>query len=162
MSIVLIVYFSHSGNTRKMAEAITIGLESAGCLVQLQKVTETNINSLAKVDGIILGSSCYFGNIATPMKQFIDQSIKLFSKKQLEGKPGGAFVSTGIIGGGGELALLSLITSQLIHGMIIQGVHKGGHFGPLAIGCPDERCLNECYRYGRQFVKLVQRLKKNR
>jgi NAD(P)H dehydrogenase (quinone) len=113
---------------------------------------------VAAADGLLLGSPCYFGNISAQMKQFLDDSIKLFGKGQLEGKPAGAFVSTGGIGGMGELALVSLLAGALIHGMVVQGLRKGGHFGPLAIGEPDERCLAECDRYGRQFAALVQRL----
>lgn len=159
MSSVLIVYFSHGGNTRKMAEALSRAVEAGGCQARLQAVQDASVDDLVLADGVLLGSPCYFGNIAAPMKQFLDDSIKLFGKGRLEGKPGGAFVSTGGIGGCGELALMSLLAGQLIHGMVVQGLRKGGHLGPLAIGEPDERVLAECDSYGRQFATLVQRLK---
>lgn len=158
MASVLIVYFSHGGNTRKMAEALGRAVEAAQCQARVQSLKETSLDDLLDADGILLGSPCYFGNVAAPMKQFLDDSIKFFGKGQLEGKPGGAFVSTGGIGGAGELALISLLAGQLIHGMVVQGQRKGGHFGPLAIGEPDERVLAECDRYGRQFAALVKRL----
>jgi NAD(P)H dehydrogenase (quinone) len=158
MSTVLIVYFSHGGNTRKMAEALALAVKAGGCEVRLQKVNETSLDDLAAADGVLFGSPCYFGNMSAPMKQFFDDSIPLFGKAKLEGKAAGAFVSTGGIGGLGEVALLSLLTGALIHGMVVQGLRKGGHFGPLAIGEPDERCLAECDKYGRQFAALVQRL----
>jgi NAD(P)H dehydrogenase (quinone) len=158
MSTVLIVYFSHGGNTRKMAEALAAAVKAGGCQAELRKVDEVSLDEVAAADGLLLGSPCYFGNISAQMKQFLDDSIKLFGKGQLEGKPAGAFVSTGGIGGMGELALVSLLAGALIHGMVVQGLRKGGHFGPLAIGEPDERCLAECDRYGRQFAALVQRL----
>lgn len=158
MAQVLIVYHSHGGNTRKMAEALAQTLQAAGCAVVLKKVAEASLDDLRAADGVLLGSPCYFGNIAAPLKQFIDESVMLFGKGELEGKPGGAFVSTGGIGGCGELALNMLVSAMLIHGMVVQGLRKGGHLGPLAIGAPDERVLEECQRYGQQFANLVQRL----
>lgn len=158
MSSVLIVYFSHGGNTRKMAEALGRAVEAGGCQARVQSVQDTPLDDLLQADGLLLGSPCYFGNVAAPIKQFLDDSIKFFGKGQLEGKPCGAFVSTGGIGGCGELALISLLAGQLIHGMVTQGLRKGGHLGPLAIGEPDERVLSECDSYGRQFAALVKRL----
>ncbi|MCA1989377.1 MAG: flavodoxin family protein [Desulfarculus sp.] len=158
MAQVLIVYHSHGGNTRQMAEALAQAVREAGCAVSLKKVTEASLDDLRAADGLLLGSPCYFGNVSAPIKQFIDESSPLFGKAELEGKPGGAFVSTGGIGGCGELALNMLVTAMLIHGMVVQGLRKGGHLGPLAIGAPDQRVLDECQRYGRQFAALVQRL----
>lgn len=159
MPTVLIVYFSHGGNTRKMAEALAEAVKAGGCQAEVRKVADTSLADLVAADGLLFGSPCYFGNVAAPMKQLLDESVKLFGKGELEGKPAGAFVSAGGIGGMGELALVSLLAGALIHGMVVQGLRKGGHFGPLAIGEPDERCLAECASYGRQFAALVQRLR---
>ncbi len=158
MSKVLIVYFSHGGNTRKMAEALAASVEAAGCQVDLKKVTEASLDDLRQADGVLMGSPCYFGNVAAQIKSYMDESIQLFGKGELEGKPAGVFVSTGGVGGCGELALMSLLAGLLIHGMVAQGLRKGGHLGPLAIGEPDERVLEECQRYGAQFAALVERL----
>lgn len=158
MPQVLIVYFSHGGNTKKMAAEIARAVEANGCDVLVKKPDEVTMEEVALADGLILGSPCYFGNMAAPIKAFIDESIKLFGKGELQGKPGGAFCSTGGIGGLGELALLGMVTGLMIHGMVLQGVRKGGHFGPLAINEPDERALNECKNYGVQFADLVKRL----
>jgi NAD(P)H dehydrogenase (quinone) len=158
MPKVLIVYFSHGGNTRKMAEALAASVEAAGCQVDLKNVSEASVDDLRQADGLLMGSPCYFGNVAAEIKAFVDESIKLFGKGELEGKPAGVFVSTGGIGGCGELALMSMLTGLLIHGMVVQGLRKGGHLGPLAIGEPDERVLGECQAYGAQFAALVQRL----
>ena len=158
MPKVLIVYFSHGGNTRKMAEALAAGVEDAGCSVELKKVSEATVDDLRAADGVLLGSPCYFGGMSAEVKAFIDESIKLFGKGELVGKPAGVFASTGGIGGGGELTLLSMLHGLLIHGMVVQGSRKGGHFGPLAIGEPDERALAECAAYGAQFAGLVSRL----
>ena len=158
MPKVLIVYFSHGGNTRQMAEALASNVQQAGCEVDLKKVAETTVDDLRSADGLLLGSPCYFGNMAAPIKEFIDESIKLFGKGELVGKPAGVFASTGGIGGCGELALMSLMAGLLIHGMVVQGLRKGGHLGPLAIGEPDGRVLEECQRYGEQFAALVKKL----
>ena len=158
MPKILIAYFSHGGNTRKMAEALAKGLEDAGCQVDLKKLADTSNQDLLDADGVLLGSPCYFGAMAAPMKEFIDQSIALFGKGELEGKPAGAFVSTGGIGGGGELTILNMLHGLLIHGMVVQGQRKGGHFGPLAIGEPDQRVLGECQAYAARFAELVKKL----
>ncbi|MCF8031567.1 MAG: NAD(P)H-dependent oxidoreductase [Desulfarculaceae bacterium] len=158
MAKVLIVYFSHGGNTRKMAEALSESVKQGGCEVSLKKVAEATVDDLRGADGVLLGSPCYFGCMAAEIKSFIDESIALFGKGELVGKPAGVFASTGGIGGGGELTLMSMLQGLLIHGMVVQGSRKGGHFGPLAIGEPDERVLGELQTYGAQFASLVQRL----
>jgi NAD(P)H dehydrogenase (quinone) len=158
MPKVLIAYFSHGGNTRKMAEALSLAVNQAGCQAQIKKINDTTLDDMRGADGIILGSPCYFGNMAAPVKQFLDDSIALFGKGELVGKPAGAFASTGGIGGGGELTILAMLSGLLIHGMVVQGLRKGGHFGPLAIGEPDQRVLEECQRYGEQFAGLVKKL----
>jgi len=158
MAKVLIAYFSHGGNTRKMAEALAAAVEQAGCEASLKKIADTTLDDLRDADGLLVGSPCYFGCMAGQVKSFIDESIALFGKGELVGKPGGAFASTGGIGGGGELTILSMLQGLLIHGMVVQGSKSGGHFGPLAIGEPDERVLDECAGYGERFAALVKRL----
>lgn len=158
MAKVLIAYFSHGGNTRKMADALAESIKAGGCEVSLKKLSEATVDDLRGADGVLLGSPCYFGCMAAEMKKFIDESIALFGKGELVGKPAGVFASTGGIGGGGELTLLSMLQGLLIHGMVVQGSRKGGHFGPLAIGEPDERVLGECAAYGAQFAALCARL----
>ncbi len=158
MPNITIIYHSHGGNTRKMAEALAKAVEEAGCQVKLIKVADAQLSDLLEADGVLLGSPCYFGNMSAPIKEFLDRSVQLFGKGELEGKPAGVFVSTGAIGGCGELALMSLTAGLMIHGMVVQGLRKGGHLGPLAIGEPDERVLGECQRYGAQFANLVKRL----
>ncbi|KMY67213.1 flavodoxin [Desulfocarbo indianensis] len=158
MAKVLVVYFSHGGNTRKMAEGLKKAVEAQGVEVEIKKVAEADPGSLAAYDGLLLGSPCYFGVMAADMKRFIDESIKLFGKGELVGKPAGVFASTGGIGGGGELTMISMLAGLMIHGMVVQGSRKGGHFGPLAIGEPDERVFAELENYGAQFAGLVKKL----
>lgn len=157
MAKVLISYYSKSGNTRKMAEYIREGLQTLdGIEVLLKKVKETDLDDLKAADGIILGSPTYFGTLAAEMKDLMDRSIKYFGK--LNGKVGGAFTSSGGIGGGNETTLLSLMQGLMIHGMIVQGLQKGNHYGPVSIGAPDESVHGECVRYGQMIGELVLKL----
>ena len=157
MSRVLISYFSKSGNTEKMAEYIKEGLDSLGDVdVELKKVQDTTIKDLRSSDGIVMGSPTYFGVMATEVKELMDKSIKCYGK--LTGKVGGAFTSSGMIGGGNETTILSILQGLLIHGMIVQGVQKGNHYGPVSVGAPNEEVRDECVRYGKMIGALVKRV----
>lgn len=157
MSKVLISYFSKSGNTEKMAEYIKEGLDSLGDVdVDLKKVQDTTIKDLRSSDGIVIGSPTYFGVMATEVKELMDKSIKCYGK--LVGKVGGAFSSSGMIGGGNETTIMSILQGLLIHGMIVQGVQKGNHYGPVSVGAPNEDVQKECVRYGKMIGELVKKL----
>ena len=93
---------------------------------------------------------------AAEVKELIDESVKHFGK--LVGKVGGAFTSSGGIGGGNETTNLSLLQALLIHGMVVQGVQKGSHYGPVSVGAPDENAQDECVRYGKQVGELSVKL----
>jgi NAD(P)H dehydrogenase (quinone) len=140
-----------------MAEKIREGAEAVeGVEVSLQKLKETTIEDLFEADGIVMGSPTYFGVMAAEAKDLIDRSVKYFGK--MIGKVGGAFTSSGAIGGGNETAIASILQAWLIHGMVIQGFQKGSHYGPVAVGAPDERAEDECIRYGRQVAELTKKL----
>jgi NAD(P)H dehydrogenase (quinone) len=140
-----------------MAEKIREGAEAVeGVEVSLQKLKETTIEDLFEADGIVMGSPTYFGVMAAEAKDLIDRSVKYFGK--MIGKVGGAFTSSGAIGGGNETAIASILQAWLIHGMVIQGFQKGSHYGPVAVGAPDERAEDECIRYGRQAAELTKKL----
>lgn len=157
MARVLITYFSKSGNTKEMAQSIKEGLDSMGDVdVALKKVQNTTIDDLRSSDGIIVGSPTYFGVMAAEVKQLMDKSIQCYGK--LVGKVGGAFTSSGMIGGGNETTIMSILQGLLIHGMIIQGVQKGNHYGPVSVGAPNEEVRDECVQYGKMIGGLVKRL----
>lgn len=157
MTKILIIYYSRSGNTRKMAEKIRDGAESVeGAAVELKKVKETSLDDLLDADGIILGSPTYFGVMAAEAKDLIDRSVKYFGK--MVGKVGGAFTSSGGIGGGNETTIASILQAWLIHGMVVQGQQKGSHYGPVAVGAPDESVAQECVAYGRMVAELTKKL----
>jgi NAD(P)H dehydrogenase (quinone) len=157
MPKVLVSYFSKSGNTRKMAESIKEGLDTVGdVVVDLKKVRETKNDDLRASDGIIIGSPTYFGVMATEVKELMDKSIQCYGK--LVGKVGGAFTSSGIIGGGNETTIMSILQGLLIHGMIVQGVQNGNHYGPVSVGAPDSIAQAECVQYGKLIGELVKKL----
>ena len=157
MAKVLICYFSKSGKTRKMAESIQAGLDSLeGIQTDLKKVRDTDMDDLLAADGILLGSPTYFGTMAAEMKGFIDRSLAVYGK--LNGKVGGAFSSSMRVGGGNETTIMSLLQGLLIHGMLVQGVQKGDHYGPVAINSPDEGTCENCRNYGRLIGEVVLKL----
>ncbi len=157
MAKVLISYFSKTGNTKKMAEHIREGLDSLGDVgVDLKSAKDTTIDDLRSSDGIVMGSPTYFGVMATEIKDLMDKSIQCYGK--LVGKVGGAFSSSAMIGGGNETTIMSILQGLLIHGMIIQGVVKGDHYGPVSIGAPDEKVRDQCVEYGKMIGALVKKL----
>ncbi|UCC68899.1 MAG: NAD(P)H-dependent oxidoreductase, partial [Armatimonadota bacterium] len=105
MAKVLITYYSRSGNTEKMAQAVAAGAkEVSGMEVETRPVGEVSPDDLLAADGIIMGSPVYFGTMAAELKSLIDESVKHYGK--FTGKVGGAFASSGVIGGGTETTVL--------------------------------------------------------
>ena len=157
MPKVLIIYYSRSGNTEKMAELIADGVKREKDIkVEVKDVQEVKVKDLLDVDGIVIGSPTYYGSMAAEIKKLIDDSIKFHGK--LEGKVGGAFSSSGSVAGGNETTIMDILKSLLIHGMVIQGSPKGDHYGPVAIGEPDDRSKKLCIEYGQRIAKLVLRV----
>ena len=114
---------------------------------------DAKVEELLEADGVIIGSPTYYGSMASEIKSFIDDSIKFHGK--LEGKVGGAFSSSGSMGGGNETTVIDILGSLLIHGMIIQGSPKGAHYGPVAVGKPDAANRSVCEEYGKRIARLV-------
>ncbi len=156
---ILICYFSKSGNTEKMAEEIVEGMKASKAEVEvdLKKVDEVEVKKLTDYDGIVLGSPTYYGLPSAEMKRLLDESIMHHGK--LDGVVGGAFSSSANTAGGNETTIIALIESLLIHGMIIKGMPKGDHFGPVAIGEPDEKELKQCRYYGRWMAEFIDEIK---
>lgn len=156
MSKVLIVYYSRTGNTAKMAQFVAEGVAAEGVESACQRVEDTTLEDLLQADGIIVGSPTYYGTMAAEVKRLIDESVK--HHRALEGKVGGAFSSAGGPGGGAETTVLDILKALLIHGMIVPGDARGDHYGPTAVGRPDERSAQECRRRGQIVARLVKRL----
>jgi NAD(P)H dehydrogenase (quinone) len=157
MADILVTYFSKTGHTEAMAECIANSAgQVEGAKVELRPVEDVTPDDLLGFDGIIMGSPVYYGTMAAPLKALIDESVKHHG--ELEGKVGGAFSSSGVIGGGNETTLLDIIACLLVHGMIVKGVSKGPHYGPTCQGEPDEDAQSQCEHYGRDVAELCVRL----
>jgi NAD(P)H dehydrogenase (quinone) len=156
MKKILVTYYTRSGNTEKMARMIADGLVTKDLAVDLRKVEDVDIDMLPSYDGFVVGSPNYFGTMAWPVKKFVDESVKQF--KKLDGKVAAAFTSAGMIGGGGETVVLDILKAFLIHGCVVQGLTTAGHYGPVAVGAPDERIAREVGILVETVAKLVNRL----
>jgi len=153
VSKALVVYDSETGNTEKMAKAISEGIKEAGHNVETKHVDKTSLDDLVLADAVILGSPTYFCTMSGKVKNFIDKSIEIYPDK-MQNKIGAAFTSSGDIAGGNETALLSLIQAMLMHRMVIVG-HQSGSFGAVSIGEPDKECLASCKEFGKRIANFI-------
>ena len=156
MAKALVIYYSRSGNTKKMAESVADGIKKEGVEAVLQDVKDTSPDDLLKYEGLLIGSPTYYGTMSAEIKKLFDDSVKFHGK--LDGKIGAAFASSANVGGGNETTILDILKAMLIHGMIIPGDPQGDHYGPVAIGAPDSRSVKECLRLGSRVAKLVKKL----
>lgn len=156
MAKALVIYYSRSGNTRKMAELVADGIKKEGLGIDIKDVKDVSADELLKYEAIVIGSPTYYGTMAAQIKKLLDDSVKFHGK--LDGKVGAAFASSANIGGGNETTILDILNAMLIHGMIIQGDPQGDHYGPVAIGAPDARATKECLKMGSRVAKLVKRI----
>ncbi|MFA4984759.1 MAG: flavodoxin domain-containing protein [Candidatus Omnitrophota bacterium] len=156
MSRVLVLYYSRTGNTKKMAASIAEGIKSERVEADLKDVKEIGAREFLKYEGIVAGSPTYYGTMAAEIKKIFDDSVDFHGS--LDGKVGAAFSSSANVAGGNETTVLDILNAMLIHGMVIQGDPKGDHYGPVAIGAPDNRSSAECMRLGVRVAKLVKKL----
>jgi len=158
MAKILIVYDSRTGNTEKMAMAVTEGAKKIKNVeVVVKKAEETKAEDLVDADGIIMGSPTYYGGMSGRLKTLIDESVKVHGK--LDGKVGGAFTSSGGIASGAETTLLSIVQAMLVHGMIIQGRSDEKHYGAAAVGQAKDKDIKSCKDLGKRVASLVTKLK---
>ncbi len=142
MDYVLILYYSRHGATREMARQIARGVESlAGIEARLRTVPPVSpvceaieapipeegapyasLADLRGCAGLALGSPTRFGNMAAPLKYFLDGTSELWLSGGLAGRPAGVFTSTSTMHGGQEATLLSMMLPLLHHGMLILGL----------------------------------------
>ncbi len=142
MAKILVLYYSRNGSTANMARQIARGVESVkGAEAMLRAVPEVStvcektagsipesgapyvtVQELEHCDGLALGSPTHFGNMAAPLKHFIDGTTGLWLSGALSGKPAGVFTSTGSMHGGQETTLLSMMLPLMHHGMIVMSL----------------------------------------
>ncbi|QWF70641.1 NAD(P)H:quinone oxidoreductase [Methylomonas paludis] len=191
---ILIVYYSRNGSTLKMAQQIGRGVASvAGAEAILRTVPEVStvcekvadtipesgatyvsLADLESCDGLALGSPTHFGNMAAPLKHFIDSTGSMWFAGSLSGKPAGVFTSTGSMHGGQETTLLSMMLPLMHHGMLITSLPSneialretssgGTPYGPSHRAETDSAELSEhekrlCWVLGVRLANIAQAL----
>ncbi|PWK53436.1 NAD(P)H:quinone oxidoreductase [Pleionea mediterranea] len=194
---ILVLYYSSGGATKQMARLIARGIESTGSEALLRTVPQVSANhekteqsipddgdpfvtldELKACDGLALGSPTRFGNMATPLKYFLDQTSELWLSGKLAGKPACVFTSTSSLHGGQETTLLSMMLPLLHHGMLICGLpysetdllhtKTGGtpygvsHFAGNDNNNPiSEEEKRLCKAQGKRLAQIAQQLQKN-
>jgi NAD(P)H dehydrogenase (quinone) len=152
----IVVYYSRSGNTKEMAEVIAKAMNDSGVRTECKSAEAVQADDLPSYDAVVVGSPCYYGQMAGPVKQLIDDLVGQHG--QLNGKVGAAFSSSANIGGGSETTVLGVLEAMLIAGMVVQGDPQGAHYGPVSIGRPDEKVKQQCTRRGQRVAELAKRL----
>ena len=158
---VLIVYYSLSGNTEKMARAVAEGVRQIPrATAVLKKAGEVSLDDLKGADGIALGSPTYWANMAAPMKSFIDDWWLKY-RTTLADKVGGSFAAGGGDNGGRENVLYSLNLAMMSAGMIIVGpLEEGfGRAGVSALEPVNENALKQCHALGQRVATVAQAVK---
>lgn len=164
---VLIAYYTMTGTTQSLARVVAEGAdEVAGVNVSLQPIESVTVEELRSAEGIILGSPTYYGNMAAPMKQFIDSIGLEHGSPMLAGKIGGAFATGGGSAGGKEHVIISLLLAMINTGMMVAGPTYGdgqnGYALPGAAaidpGTPDNFTATEiedARRLGRRIAEIA-------
>lgn len=139
---ILVLYYSRGGSTAELARQACRGIESvAGAVATLRTVPPVSaenerpvkavpdegapyatLEDLRRCDGLLLGSPTRFGNMAAPLKYFLDGTGGPWAEGALAGKPAGVFTSTSTLHGGQESTLLTMMVPLLHHGMLITGL----------------------------------------
>lgn len=195
MKEILVLYYSQGGAVRDMAQLIARGVESVqGVKARIRTVPKISANceatepevpasgapyaelkDLQECIGLALGSPTRFGNMAAPMKYFLDSTISLWLKGTLISKPAAVFTSTGSMHGGQETTLITMMMPLMHHGMIMIGLpysepelsstasggtpYGASHVGGTADDRPiteDERKL--CIALGKRLAETALKL----
>jgi len=148
---VLVLYYSGSGNTKKMAKAIAEAMKSAAVNATVGDVGKFDISLLLKYDGIVLGSPTYFSNMAWQVKKVIDESIVHYSGGKLKGKVAGIFTSAGTSRDGKDCLKMLEVALGFHHGMnVIEGILR-------VDGESDENIEKRCQEYGKKLVGEIEK-----
>lgn len=190
---VLVLYYSRHGATRAMAKQIARGVEQAGVEARLRTVPAVSANceatepsipeegalycseaDLAECSGLALGSPTRFGNMAAPLKYFIDGTSSLWLSGALINKPACVFSSSSSLHGGQETTLMTMMLPLLHHGMVIAGLpyseselfstETGGTpYGATHLSGQNHRALDQteinlCLAQGKRLGELALKL----
>jgi len=142
MQDILVLYYSRTGAVRQMARLVARGIDGvSGARARIRTVPAVStvcetveaevpdsgapyaeLKDLEECAGLAVGSPTRFGNMAAPLKYFLDSTSGLWLKGTLSGKPGAVFTSTATLHGGQETTLVSMMLPLLHHGMLIVGL----------------------------------------
>jgi len=191
---VLVLYYSKYGSTKEMAHLIANGIETTGVDVKIRTVPNLatvvkeaeasipehgdiycSLEDLQHCSGLALGSPTRFGNMASEMKYFWDQTTSLWLNGALHNKPACVFTSSGSMHGGQESTLLTMLPPLFHHGMMIIGLTNahpvlsktksgGTPYGASHVSGPrhdqsltiDEK--NLCEEQGKRLGDIVRKL----
>lgn len=193
---ILVLYYSRTGQTAELAAQIARGVSRVqGMDARIRTVpsvspdTEASLpavpdngapyaskDDLANCAGLAIGSPTRFGNMAAPLKHFLDSTGDLWLNGTLSGKPAGAFTSTGSLHGGQESTLLTMMVPLLHHGMVLCGVPYsenalnetsagGTPYGPSHwAGTGEPQSVNDhekaiCQTFGERLARLAMKLR---
>lgn len=195
MSEILVLYYSQGGAVYEMAKLIARGVESVkGVKARIRTVPKVSANceatepdvptkgapyvelkDLEECIGIALGSPTRFGNMAAPLKYFLDGTVSQWLQGSLIGKPAAVFTSTGSMHGGNETTLITMMLPLMHHGMVIVGLpysepelsstsSGGTPYGASHIGgSADDRAITEderklCMALGKRLAQTSLKL----
>ena len=190
MAEILVLYYSVGGSVRRMAELVASGVERVpGASARIRTVAKifndqpvpnegppyAELKDLEDCAGLALGSPTRFGNMAAPLKHFLDGTALLWQRGALAGKPACVFTSTGSLHGGQETTLVSMMLPLLHHGMLVMGIpytegqldatkSGGTPYGASHVsGLSDDRPVTDAERslaiaQGRRLAELALRL----
>ena len=157
---ILVLYYSRTGNTQKLAEAIAKGVDEVdGVTAVLKNTDEVTKDDFLNSDGIIAGSPVYFGVMAAQLKKIIDEFVGIRSK--MEGKVGAAFATSADPSGGKETTIMSIIQALLIYGMVIVGdpMSATGHYGVSCVGAPNSGSEDNAKKLGQRVAELAKKIR---
>ncbi len=160
ISKILVIYYSKTGNTKKLAEEIIKGVKEVKDIKYVLKTTsEVTKEDFLTSDGIIAGSPVYFGTMVADLKHVFDKFVGI--RKKIGDKVGAAFATSGDESGGKETTMMSIIQAMLIYGMIIVGdpLDASGHYGVACKGSPDKETGINAAKLGKRVALLVKKLK---
>ena len=195
MADILVLYYSSNGSVRALAESVARGIESVTgmrarvrTVPRVSPVTEVaapavpaagppyaEARDLAECAGLALGSPTRFGNMAAPVKHFLDTLGGEWTRGTLAGKPAAVFTSTSSMHGGQEATLLSMMVPLLHHGMVLVGIpytepdlnttrgggtpygasHVAGPLGDLPVSEEEKRLA---FALGRRLAAIAAKL----
>lgn len=195
MAEILILYYSRTGSTAELARQVARGVETVASMTArlrtvppISTVCEAvedeipaagppyaSLDDLRECAGLALGSPTRFGNMAAPLKYFLDSTGGLWLAGALSGKPAGVFTSASTLHGGHETTLLTMMAPLLHHGMLLVGVpftepalgktRSGGTpYGPSHWSGPESRAALDseekqiAWALGRRLAAIARQL----